>query len=57
LLGEEALALQGLTKHHFPELLSFPNHLLKDLAGNAFNLPSYMIALLCLLASSDDLQG
>lgn len=45
LLGEEAMALQGLTSHNFPCLRQASNRLLCDLAGNAFNLPCFALVL------------
>jgi len=52
LLGEEAMSLQGLTRHNFPFMRSkgITNHFLMDLAGNAFCVPCLNLALFCLLA-------
>ena len=54
LLGEEAMALQGLTIHHFPKVRSsFSHELLCDLAGNAFNLPCFIVVAFALLSCSE----
>lgn len=50
LMGPEAFALQGGTKHHFASLEQTTPDLLADLAGNMFNGPVFMgifVALLC----------
>lgn len=51
LMGEEAMALQGLTHHHLQNIREFSNKTLLSLAGNAFNLPCYCLVVLSLLMS------
>ena len=49
LLGEEQMALQGLTLHHCPGMRasSHRDSFLKNLAGNAFNLPCFTLITFC----------
>lgn len=49
LLGEEAMALQGLTVASCKSMRAFSNALLSDLAGNAFCAPVFIVVLLVAL--------
>jgi hypothetical protein len=46
LLGEEAMALQGLTVSSCKGMRAFSNALLSDLAGNAFCAPVFIVMFL-----------
>ena len=52
-LGEESMAMQGLTVTNVPKLRDTPDPLLKKFAGDAFSASSFIVALqVSLLASS-----
>jgi hypothetical protein len=51
LQGREVFAYQGLHIDDYPANAEFPEHLLRDLAGNAFAAPVFLMVLLAVLTN------